>query len=71
MTVADVDGVKVAGIMFDAGTTNSPVLMEVGPAGSSADHAANPTSLHDVFFRIGGPGVGKATNTPAWSTATT
>ena len=24
-------------------------------------HAANPTSLHDVFFRIGGAGVGKAT----------
>ena len=54
MQVADVDGVKVAGIMFEAGTTNSPVLMEVGPAGSSASHAANPTSLHDVFFRIGG-----------------
>ncbi|MGK5740973.1 discoidin domain-containing protein [Micromonospora sp. URMC 103] len=63
MRVADVDGVKVAGIMFEAGTTNSPVLMEVGPAGSSASHAANPTSLHDVFFRIGGPHVGKATNT--------
>ncbi|MGQ5261505.1 discoidin domain-containing protein [Micromonospora sp. ZYX-F-536] len=63
MRVADVDGVKVAGIMFEAGTTNSPVLMEVGPAGSAASHAANPTSLHDVFFRIGGPHVGKATNT--------
>ncbi|BBH68390.1 hypothetical protein ACTI_50750 [Actinoplanes sp. OR16] len=61
MRVADVDGVKVAGIMFDAGTTNSPVLMEVGPDGSSADHAANPTSLHDVFFRIGGSIAGKAT----------
>ncbi|HET9142012.1 MAG TPA: discoidin domain-containing protein [Actinophytocola sp.] len=61
MTVADVDGVKVAGIMFEAGTVNSSVLMEVGPAGSSASHAANPTSLHDVFFRIGGPHAGKAT----------
>ncbi|MFI6822780.1 discoidin domain-containing protein [Micromonospora sp. NPDC050187] len=63
MRVADVDGVKVAGIMFEAGQTSSPVLMEVGPPGSSADHAANPVSLHDVFFRIGGPGVGRATNT--------
>ncbi|MBG6104945.1 hypothetical protein IW249_005359 [Micromonospora vinacea] len=63
MRVADVDGVKVAGLMFEAGTTNSPVLMEVGPSGSSASHATNPTSLHDVFFRIGGPHVGKATNT--------
>lgn len=61
MTVADVDGVKVGGLLFDAGPVNSPVLMEVGPAGSSASHAANPTSLHDVFFRVGGPGVGKAT----------
>jgi hypothetical protein len=61
MTVADVDGVKVAGILFDAGTVNSSVLMEVGPNGSTTDHSANPTSLHDVFFRVGGAGVGKAT----------
>jgi len=63
MTVADVDGVKIAGLMFEAGVTNSPVLLEVGPAGSSANHAANPTSLHDVFFRIGGAVAGKATTT--------
>jgi hypothetical protein len=62
MNVDDVDGVKVAGLLIDAGTTNSNTLMQVGPAGSSADHAANPTSLHDVFFRIGGAAVGKATN---------
>ncbi len=61
MTVADVDGVSVAGMLFDAGTTNSALLMQVGPAGSSASHAANPTVLSDVFFRIGGAGVGKAT----------
>ncbi|WP_424531330.1 RICIN domain-containing protein [Sphaerisporangium viridialbum] len=60
MSVADVDGVKVAGLLIDAGTTNSPVLMQVGPSGSSQSHAANPTSLHDMFFRIGGAGVGKA-----------
>ncbi len=61
MKVADVDGVKVAGILFDAGTTNSPILLEVGPPGSSASHAVNPTSLHDVFARIGGAVAGKAT----------
>ncbi|MGW1162471.1 RICIN domain-containing protein [Streptomyces sp. NPDC002513] len=61
MTVADVDGVSVAGLLFDAGTTNSPTLMEVGPSGSSASHATDPTSLHDVYFRVGGAGVGKAT----------
>jgi hypothetical protein len=61
LRTADVDGVKLAGLLFDAGTTNSPVLAEIGPSGSTASHAANPTSLSDVFFRIGGAGVGKAT----------
>jgi hypothetical protein len=60
MTVADVDGVKIAGVLFDAGTVSSPVLLDVGPVGSAASHAANPTSLHDVFFRIGGAAVGRA-----------
>ncbi|RKE23137.1 ricin-type beta-trefoil lectin protein [Streptomyces sp. TLI_171] len=61
VNVADVDGVKLAGLLIDAGTVNSPVLMQVGAAGSTADHSADPTSLHDVFFRIGGAGVGRAT----------
>jgi hypothetical protein len=61
VTVSDVDGVKIAGLLVDAGATNSPVLMDVGPSGSSASHGANPTSLHDVFFRVGGAGAGKAT----------
>ncbi|HEU5159000.1 MAG TPA: discoidin domain-containing protein [Streptosporangiaceae bacterium] len=61
MTVADVDGVKLAGLLFDAGTVNSPVLLQVGPTGSGANHAANPTSIQDLFFRIGGAGAGKAT----------
>src|SRR5690606_13379417 len=56
----DVDGVKVAGLTIDAGTTPSPTLMRVGPVGSSADHAINPTSLHDVFCRIGGGFPGSA-----------
>ncbi|GAA2336278.1 RICIN domain-containing protein [Dactylosporangium salmoneum] len=61
LTTADVDGIKLAGLLFDAGTTNSAVLAEIGPSGSSASHAGNPTTLSDVFFRIGGAGVGKAT----------
>ena len=60
MTVADVDGVILAGLLFDAGEVNSPVLLEVGPNGSSASHVRNPASLHDVFFRVGGAGVGRA-----------
>jgi hypothetical protein len=61
MTTADVDGLKIAGVLFDAGSTNSQVLAEIGPSGSSASHAANPTTLSDVYFRVGGAGVGKAT----------
>ncbi|HLJ86369.1 MAG TPA: coagulation factor 5/8 type domain-containing protein [Candidatus Angelobacter sp.] len=60
MSVADVDGVILAGLLFDAGVTNAPVLLEVGPSGSSASHATNPISLHDVFFRVGGAAVGNA-----------
>ncbi|OAB42301.1 discoidin domain-containing protein [Paenibacillus glacialis] len=60
MKVADVDGVKVAGLLFDAGLINSSSLMEVGPSGSTLNHASNPTSLHDLYFRVGGSGVGNA-----------
>ena len=37
----------------------SPVLLQVGPDGSRASHGKNPISLHDVFFRVGGAGVGR------------
>ncbi len=49
----------VAGLLFDAGMKASPVLLEVGPDGSKARHIQNPISLHDVFFRVGGAGVGR------------
>ncbi|MFF2847215.1 discoidin domain-containing protein [Streptomyces sp. NPDC058001] len=61
MRVADVDGVKLAGFLIDAGQVNSSTLLEVGPAGAAADHAANPTTVQDVFIRVGGAGPGKAT----------
>jgi hypothetical protein len=59
MTTADVDGIIVAGLLFDAGEKQSPVLLEVGPEGSKARHLKNPISLHDVFFRVGGAGLGR------------
>jgi hypothetical protein len=62
MAVADVDGVKVSSLLFDAGTTNSANLLTIGAAKTSVSHAANPTSIQDVFFRIGGAGAGRATN---------
>ncbi len=60
LEVADVNGVKIAGITIDAGPEETPVLMRVGPEGSSARHAENPTSIHDVFCRIGGGFEGRA-----------
>ena len=60
MTTADEDGIEIAGLLFDAGVTESPVLLEVGPEGSHARHAKDPIALHDVFFRVGGAGVGRA-----------
>ena len=59
MTTADTDGVIIAGLLFDAGPTESPVLLEIGPDGSRARHIENPISLHDLFFRVGGAGVGR------------
>ncbi|MEV6546754.1 coagulation factor 5/8 type domain-containing protein, partial [Streptomyces sp. NPDC051665] len=61
LKTADVDGVRLAGFLIDAGTVNSATLLEVGPTGASADHSANPTTVQDVFVRIGGAGAGKAT----------
>ena len=71
MAVADVKGVKLAGLLFDAGPKNSPVLLQVGTDHGEGDghrnsddrksDPADPTSLHDVFLRIGGATLGKAT----------
>src|SRR5580658_1529967 len=60
MTTADADGIEIAGLLFDAGPSESPVLLEVGPDGSRARHVKEPITLHDVFFRVGGAAVGRA-----------
>jgi len=59
MTIADADGIEVAGLLFDAGPEISPVLLEVGPSKSKTRHVKNPITLHDIFFRVGGAGVGR------------
>ncbi|MEU6899890.1 discoidin domain-containing protein [Streptomyces virginiae] len=61
MKVGDVDGVRLAGFLIDAGPVNSPSLLEIGPAGTTTDHAADPTTVQDVFIRVGGAGPGRAT----------
>jgi hypothetical protein len=60
MKISDVDGVKVSGILFDAGEKISSTLLEVGEEGSSSNHSSNPTTLSDLFFRVGGAGAGIA-----------
>ena len=60
MKVADVDGVKIAGLLFEAGATKSAALLQVGPSGATTSHATDPTSIQDVFFRIGGATAGSA-----------
>ena len=63
ITVADVDGVQIAGLLIDAGPVNSPVLLQVGNSGGTprVSHAGNPSSISDVHVRVGGYKKGTAT----------
>ncbi|KAI1818761.1 glycoside hydrolase family 55 protein [Poronia punctata] len=54
ITVADVDGVTIAGLIIDASEVVSPTLVEVGPTGSCANHKSNPTALYDLTVRTAG-----------------
>jgi hypothetical protein len=54
MIVAANTGVKLSGLIVDAGPVNSPVLLSVGVPGLGAGTAADPDTIQDVFFRIGG-----------------
>jgi hypothetical protein len=58
--VADVDGVRLAGFLVDAGKRSSPTLLEIGDRFSHRDHHRDPISVQDVFVRVGGPWAGKA-----------
>jgi hypothetical protein len=70
LRVSDVHGVDIAGLTIDAGEQSSPVLLEVGRPGRRGRHRhggwhdrlleRDPITLHDVFFRIGGPHAGRA-----------
>jgi hypothetical protein len=46
------EGVKLSGLIIDAGPVNSPVLLSVGTPGPSS--ASDPDLIQDIFFRIGG-----------------
>ncbi len=59
LSVADVDGVTLAGLTLEAGPVASPCILEIGPAGSRASHADSPTLLYDLTIRTGGPAAGR------------
>ena len=62
LRVGDQPGIVVAGVTIDAGTVESRALLRVGTPGPDRGAPAsrtNPTTLSDVYFRVGGPYVGK------------
>ncbi|HTV09759.1 MAG TPA: coagulation factor 5/8 type domain-containing protein [Candidatus Aquilonibacter sp.] len=56
---SDADGIVLTGLLIDAGEQKSPVLVQIGPRGSSRNHHDHPIAVEDVFFRVGGAGIGK------------
>lgn len=60
LKIADQPGIIVAGMTIDAGAVESPVLLQVGTPNSGVELSpSNPITLHDVYFRVGGPHIGK------------
>jgi hypothetical protein len=53
MIVTPSHGVKLSGLIVDAGPVNSPVLLSVGIPGLGGS-ATDPDVIQDVYFRIGG-----------------
>jgi hypothetical protein len=63
LETSSVPGIKVSGLIVDAGPVNSSVLVQIGGKNAGGTHDANdPTLLSDVFFRIGGAEPGRAEN---------
>lgn len=52
--IADVDGVRVCGMLIDAGPEHTENLMVVGTGDCDVRHTENPIILSDMFFRVGG-----------------
>jgi hypothetical protein len=62
LSVGDVGGVNISDVIFDAGPVKSPSLLAVGAPGSWANHAADPVTVDDVYFRVGGATAGSVTD---------
>jgi hypothetical protein len=50
----DVAGVKISGLILQAGKTHSKELLQIGDTTSFGD-STNPTIIYDIFGRVGGP----------------
>lgn len=53
MKVGDLDGIRIEGLIFDAGLS-SEYLLKVGDERTNTSHSSNPIILQDLFFRVGG-----------------
>jgi hypothetical protein len=63
LVIEDRPGIIVAGVTVDAGEVTSPTLVRVGSRhghGHGHSDPDNPITLNDVYFRIGGPHIGRA-----------
>lgn len=60
MIISDVNGVKVSGLIFDAGPAQSPVLLQVGTNQSPVNHSQDPIFIYDISMRVGGATPGTA-----------
>ncbi|MEK1907590.1 MAG: hypothetical protein AAAB13_17565 [Pseudomonas sp.] len=58
--VGNITGVMLSGLIIDAGPKQSNVLVKVGQPGSYAGEPHDPTTLSDVYIRVGGPQLGSA-----------
>eukprot|EP00600_Ochromonadales_sp_CCMP1393_P000501 CAMPEP_0174980406 /NCGR_PEP_ID=MMETSP0004_2-20121128/15335_1 /TAXON_ID=420556 /ORGANISM="Ochromonas sp., Strain CCMP1393" /LENGTH=656 /DNA_ID=CAMNT_0016232073 /DNA_START=242 /DNA_END=2212 /DNA_ORIENTATION=+ len=59
VTIADVAGARVAGLLLEAGPwVTSGAMLQVGESGRFAGSESNPVVLTDVFARVGGPTTG-------------
>ncbi|GAA2242058.1 hypothetical protein GCM10010401_13650 [Rarobacter faecitabidus] len=54
ITVGDVSNVSLSGLMLEPTTNKSKMLVQVGPRGATVANAAKPTTLSDIFIRVGG-----------------
>jgi autotransporter-associated beta strand protein len=58
LVISDVAGVKVGGLLFDAGPVQTTTLLQVGAGTNSLDHSGDPIFLYDIFMRVGGAAAG-------------